>query len=244
MTAMAATLFRCLRGSVIISGCALVLASTLLGGCTRTLVGKPYAVAPGQGQSDPIPVAGLLIEPERFPQRYPAIVLDGMAVNRALQDVDGVAAATVVTPPECAPPLDPLQAAAVEGIDNDTASSLIVAVTRGSSPVGVRAEQLAACPSFTAVGDADKSAVAVTVLPAPPVNADDTYAVDQTVTIQSSGLTRRTFTLAAQVGDVAISATWLHQGTPESAQDNAPDTQALDHLFTDAVLKVRRVGGP
>jgi hypothetical protein len=82
------------------------------------------------------------------------------------------------------------------------------------------------------------------VLPAPPVNADDTYAVDQTVTIQSSGLTRRTFTLAAQVGDVAISATWLHQGTPESAQDNAPDTQALDHLFTDAVLKVRRVGGP
>ena len=55
---------------------------------------------------------------------------------------------------------------------------------------------------------------------------------------------RRTLTLAAQVGDVRVSATWLHEGTPEATPDVAPDTQALDALFTDAVLKVRRNGGP
>jgi hypothetical protein len=67
---------------------------------------------------------------------------------------------------------------------------------------------------------------------------------------------RRTLTLAAQIGDVRVSATWLHEGTPDTAPDiapdtapniapdTAPDTQALDTLFNDAVLKVRRVGGP
>jgi hypothetical protein len=45
-------------------------------------------------------------------------------------------------------------------------------------------------------------------------------------------------TLAAQVGDVRLTTTWLHTGT------QSPDTQSLDTLFTDAVLKVRRVGGP
>lgn len=242
MTAMVATLFRCVRGSVIIAGCALVVASVLLGGCTRSIIGTPQ---PGQGQPDPIPVAGLLIEPERFPERYPAVVLDETAVSRALQDIDGVGAASTVTPPECAPPpLESRQTAAVQGIDSDTASSLTVAVTRGSPPLHGRAEQLTACPSFTVVCGADESAVTVTVMPAPPVNADDTYAVDQTVLIPSSGVMRRTRTLAGQVGDVRIAATWLLQGTPENTTDIAPDTQALDLLFTDAVLKVRRAGGP
>jgi len=84
----------------------------------------------------------------------------------------------------------------------------------------------------------------VTVLPAPPVDADDSYAVDQTVAAESSGSVRRTLTLAAQIGDVRVSATWLHEGTKETTSDIAPDTQALDTLFTDAVLKVRRIGSP
>ena len=84
----------------------------------------------------------------------------------------------------------------------------------------------------------------MTVLPAPPVDADSTYAVDQTVTAQQSGSMRRTLTLAAQIGDVRVSATWLHEGSKETTPDVAPDTQALDTLLTDAVLKVRRIGGP
>jgi hypothetical protein len=84
----------------------------------------------------------------------------------------------------------------------------------------------------------------VTVLSAPPVDADGTYAVDQTVTAESSGPMRRTLTLAAQIGDVSVNATWLHGGPKETTPDAAPDMQALDAVFTDAVLTVRRIRGP
>jgi hypothetical protein len=145
----------------------------------------------------------------------------------------------VVTPSECAPPA-PHDTAAVQGRDGGDASSLIVAVTRPAPPLRARADQLAACPSFTSVRGPDTYSVTVTLLAPPPVDADDTYAVEQTVTEQPSGEIRRTLTLAAQVGDVLLRATWLHTGT----QVVAPDTLSLDALFTDAVLKVRRVGGP
>jgi hypothetical protein len=132
----------------------------------------------------------------------------------------------------------------VQGIDNQDASSLIVMVTRPAAPLSDRAQQLMACPSFTAVRGQDTFAVTVTVLPAPPVDADDSYAVDQTVMAESLASMRRTLTLAAEVGDVRVSATWLYEGKPEATPDAAPDTQALDALFTDAVLKVRGIGGP
>jgi len=216
----------------------------VLVGCTRAILGTVLPVAPG-AEPALIRVADLLIEPAEFPVRYPAVVLDATAVYGALQDVDGVAAASVVTPPQCAPPpRAPHDTAAVQGIDSQDASSLIVMVTRPATSLGDRAEQLMACPSFTAARGEDISEVTVAVLPAPPVNADDSYAVDQTVTAGSSGSMRRTVTLAAQIGDMRVSATWLHQGTSEATPDVAPDTQALDTLFTDAVLKVRRVGGP
>ncbi len=216
----------------------------VLVGCTRAIPGTVVPVAPG-AEPAPIRLADLLIEPGEFPARYPAVVLDATALYGALQDVDGVAAASVVNPPQCAPPpRAPHDTAAVQGIDSQDASSLIVMVTRPATSLGDRAEQLIACPSFTAVRGEDISEVTVAVLPAPPVNADDSYAVDQTVTAGSSGSMRRTLTLAAQIGDIRVSATWLHEGTSEATPDVAPDTQALDTVFTDAVLKVHRVGGP
>ncbi len=172
---MVSTLSRCLRG------CALAIAAAaLLSGCTRVILGTVHPVAP-RAESAPIPVADLLIQPVQFPARYRAVVLDATAVYRALQDVDGVAAASVVNPPQCAPPPPaPQDTAAMQGIDSHDASSLIVTVT---------------------------------VLSAPPVDADGTYAVDQTVTAESSGPMRRMLTLAAQIGDVRVSATWFHEGT-------------------------------
>ena len=235
---MLGTLSRCL------CGCALIMVVAVLVGCTRAILGTVSPVAPG-AEPAPIRLADLLIEPGEFPARYPAVVLDATAVYGAVQDVDGVAAASVVNPPQCAPPpRAPHDTAAVQGIDSQDASSLIVMVTRPATSLGDRAEQLMACPSFTAARGEDISEVTVAVLPAPPVNADDSYAVDQTVTAGSSGSMHRTVTLAAQIGDMRVSATWLHQGTSEATPDVAPDTQALDTLFTDAVLKVRRVGGP
>ncbi len=216
----------------------------LLASCTRVILGTVAALTPGAAPAR-IRVADLLIEPGKFPVGYPAAVLDATAVNQALQAIDGVAGASVVTPPQCAPaPRAAQDTAAVQGIDSQDASSLIVAVTRPATPLRDRAEQLTACPSFTAVHGQDTSAVTVTVLPAPPVDAGDSYAVDQTVTGEPSEPTRRTLTLAAQIGDVRVSATWLHDGAPETTPDAGPDKQALDTLFTDAVLKARRIGGP
>jgi hypothetical protein len=223
---MVSTLSRCLRVSGLpVFGCALVMVTALLAGCTRLIVGTTHPVEPGGDEHAPIPVADLLIEPERFPERYPAAVLDGTAVYRVLQDIAGVPDGYVVTPPECAPrPLAPDHTAAAEGIDSHDASSLIVAVTSPAPPLDTRVEQLTSCPSFTAGRGPD---------------TDDSYAVDQTVTSQS-GPVRRTLTLVAQVGEVRLSATLLHDGTIETT----PDSQSLDTLFTDAVLKVRRGGGP
>ena len=238
MNQMVSTLSRCLRV------CTLAMTVALLAGCTRVILGTLHPVVPGAEPAH-LRAADLLIEPGQFPSRYRAVVLDATAVYRALQDVDGVAAASVVNPPHCAPPpRAPQDTAALQGIDSQDASSLIITVTRPAAPLRNRAEQLTACPSFTAVRGQDAFAVTATVLPAPPVDADDSYAVDQTVTDESSGSMRRTLTLAAQIGDVRVSATWLHEGTPETAPDVAPDTQALDTLFTDAVRKVRRDGGP
>src|SRR5258705_413595 len=236
---MVSTLSRCLRG------CALAIAAVvLLAGCTRVILGTGHPVAP-VAESAAIPVADLMIQPGQFPARYRAVVLDATAVYRALQDVDGVPTASVVDPPQCTPPSRaPQDTAAMQGIDSQDASSLILTVTRPAGALRNRAEQLTACPSFTAVQGHDASAVTVTVLPAPPVDADDSYAVDQTVTAESSGSMRRTLTLAAQIGDVRVNATWLHEGPKETTPGAAPDAQALDAVFTDAVLTVRRIRGP
>jgi hypothetical protein len=227
------------RSGSAVRACVLLVAAALLAGCTRMIVGTMHPARPG-GEAAPIPVADLLIEPEHFPQRYPAAVLDGASVERVLEDVDGVPDGSVVTPPECAPPAAPHDTAAVRGLDDRDASSLIVAVARPAPPLRARADQLGACPSFTSVRGPDTYSVTVTLLAPPPVDADDTYAVEQTVIEQPSGQRRRTLTLAARVGDVLLLASWSHAGT----QDVAPDTLLLDTLFTDAVLKVRRVGGP
>src|SRR5882757_10367053 len=127
---MVSTLSRCLRG------CALAIAAAaLLSGCTRVILGTVHPVAP-RAESARIRVADLLIEPGQFPARYPAVVLDATAVYRALQDVDGVAAASVVNPPQCAPPpRAPQDTAAVQGIDGQDASSLLVTVTRPAGPL-------------------------------------------------------------------------------------------------------------
>src|SRR4051812_18475493 len=149
MRAMVGTLSRCLRGSQVGVGCMLVLTTAWSAGCTRAVVGAAGPMVPG-GVAAAIAVPDLLVEPARFPSQYAAAVLDRTAVYRALQDVDGVAAGSVVTPPECAPsPVAVENTAAAQGTDTQTATTLIVAVTRPSSPLRARADQLTACPAFT-----------------------------------------------------------------------------------------------
>ena len=241
MTAMVSTLLRDPRGYLLPVGCALLTVAATVCGCARVVNGTVRAEAAGATPAKPIAVADLLIEPTRFPEQYPAVVVDPSIVTRLLRQIDGVPDGSVVTPPECAPlPIAAAEGAAVQGVDQQNGASLIVTVTRPAPSLRARVDQLVGCSSFTSVvgGDVTQlSEVAIDLPPAPPVDADDSYAVDQTVTPESSGASgTRTLTLVARVADVQVTASW--QGIVETS-DASPDTQALDSLFTGAVLKVR-----
>ena len=146
-----------------------------------------------------------------------------------------------MTPPQCAPPSpgpSPQDAVAVQGIDTATSSTLTVAITRAVHRFAVRRDQLSGCPSFTAAAGERSATVTATPLPAPPVDADDSSQWSQPWS-KSSGENLRSLTLVAQIGDVQVTAAWR-----TASADAPPDTESLDALFTDAVLKVRRGGQP
>ena len=213
----------------------------LLGGCARTVSGSPHTAGPEAPPAKPVPIGDLLIEPAKFPGQYPAVVVDPGVVPGLLRQIDGVPDGSVVTPPQCAPPpIAPAERAAMQGVDQENGASLILTVTRPAPSLRARVDQLAGCSSFASVvgGDMSQTSEVTTDLPpAPPVDADDSYAVDQTVTPESSGASAtRTLTLVARVADVQVTASW--RGLVDSS-DASPDTQAVDSLFTDAVLKVR-----
>jgi hypothetical protein len=239
MTAMVVTILRGSRLPVVC--CAVLTVAVLVGGCARMVTGTARAGDPQVRPAPPIPVAGLLIEPTRFPTQYPAVVVDPSIVTRLLRQIDGVADGSVVTPPECVPPpVTAAEGAAVQGVDQQSGASLIVTVTRPSPSLRARVDQLVGCSSFTTVVEGEvpqTSEVTTDLPPAPPVDADESFAVDQTVTPESSGASgTRTLTLVALIADVQVTTSW--QGVVDTS--DGPDTQALDTLFTDAVLKVRQ----
>ena len=103
----------------------------LLAGCARAVSGSPHAAGPEAPPAKPVPIGDLLIDPARFPEQYPAVVVDPSIVSRLLRQIDGVPDGFVVTPPECAPPpVAAVQGAAAQGVDQQTGASLIVTVTR------------------------------------------------------------------------------------------------------------------
>ncbi|OBA85482.1 hypothetical protein A5662_04255 [Mycobacteriaceae bacterium 1482268.1] len=214
--------------------------AALVGGCARVVGGTARAGDPQARPGPPVPIADLLIEPARFPAQYPAAVLPPTDIDRLMGEIDGVPVGSEVVPPECAPlPVLAPEQAAAQGSDEDSGTRLIVTVARPVPSVRARATQLAECPTFTiaaAADAADASTVAVKLPPPPPVDADDSYAVDQTVTSQAQQSASRTLTLVALVGDVRVTASWQRQ----ASSDAEPDPQALDTLFNEAVLKVRR----
>jgi hypothetical protein len=239
---MVGTVLRALRRCTVpIVCCAVLTSAAVVAGCARVVSGTARAGDPQTPPARPIPITDLLIDPTRFPAQYPAAVLPQEDVDRVLGEIDGVPVGSEVTPPECAPlPVLAQQKAAVQGIDEDSGTRLTVTVIRPVPSVRARATQLAECPSFTSTsgGQAGEvSEVTVDLPPAPPVDADDSYAVDQTVMSRSSDEPdTRTLTLVALVDDVRVTVSWQQQASSEAS----PDTQALDTLFTDAVLKVRR----
>src|SRR5262245_14743569 len=106
MSAMVGTVLRGPRGVLLpVVGCVLLTVSALAAGCARAVSGTPHAAdAAAPPPAKPVPVADMLIEPTRFPQQYPAVVVDPSIVAGLLRQIDGVPEGWTVTPPECAPP--------------------------------------------------------------------------------------------------------------------------------------------
>jgi hypothetical protein len=213
------TTMRCARVSVICAG-VLVLSAAAASGCSRVVDGAPSAAMTG-------PLPQLLIDPGRFPPRYPPVVLGPEAAGRALQVIDGVPDGSKVSPQRCAPP-PPREVAAIVGEDGER--SLIVALSRTDTSLRERRDQLSGCPMFTVDNDGMTSTVRVAVLSSPPVAADDSCAWAQTV---SGTAQHTTLTLVAQLGDVRVTT------SVATIPGAFADTEALDGLFSDAVLTAR-----
>src|SRR5215210_2003939 len=97
MAAMVDTVLRRSRLSIV---CCALVAAALGGACSRVVSGAAQAGDPAVRPSRPIPVADLLIEPTRFPVRYPAAVVPPKDVDRVMTEIDGVTAGSDVMPPE------------------------------------------------------------------------------------------------------------------------------------------------
>ena len=118
---------------------ACALLSVLLAGCTHAVNGSPQVAEASASPATPVPIADLLIEPTRFPQQYPAVVVDPSIVFRLVRQIDGVPDGSVVTPPDCAPPpVGATEGAAVQGVNQENGASLIVTVSRPVTSLSAR----------------------------------------------------------------------------------------------------------
>lgn len=183
------------------------------------------------------PLSSMLLTPADFPAKYEALVLPDDAVEQATSDLDGIPAGATVDPAGCKPPpqeFGPDAAALIVGTDNAARATISVELARVDRPLATREAELEQCPEVTTTRNGATATVTTTMLPAPPLNADDTMAIRQTVTSGNADqkVTQSMLRLVAQVDDVRISATHMSFG------DAAPDSAALDQLFTEAVQKV------
>ena len=171
---------RCPVGSgTALFGCALVMATALLGGCTRAVDGTVRAADRDARPAEPIPLSDLLIEPRTISRPVPG--------GRPRPDIGGSsdpryrrrrARRAVVTPPLCAPRA-PGALAAGRRRGTGRRHRHRRAVSPSPSPVRAtaltaRRDQLSACPSFTAAaGERSTSRHGDRCFPPPPVDADD-----------------------------------------------------------------------
>ncbi|WP_078310954.1 MULTISPECIES: hypothetical protein [unclassified Mycobacterium] len=232
-----------LVATMVVAGCCAVTAPA----CTRAIDGS--AVEASGGAQSPLtttttalqaptgPVGPLLLAPADFPHQYPATTLDPAAAGHALRDIRGVPDAATVAPSTCAPeplPAGPQDAAVAVGTNDSDNSTITVAVFRVPRPLATYKTQLERCTSFAFTGpDQIPSTVTASQAVAPPINADDSVAVNQTVAPAATGSgTQTTLSLIAQIADIRIQATYM------TFQGTEPDAVLLDQAFTAAVLKV------
>ncbi|WP_245567852.1 sensor domain-containing protein [Nocardia jiangxiensis] len=222
------------RGGV--AGCAVL--GLLLTACGSTVSGHPDAESQQATVIRHIAadLGSMLPTAAQFPDTYPPVVLSGSDALGADADLRGIPSGATVDPPGCAdsPPTDPQRIAATVGTDDDTRASITVELIRTTDPLARLRTLLQQCGTVRAQHGPITNTVVTQLDPAAPVNADDSLAWRRTVSGQRGGpgLTRSMRTLAAQIGDVRIIATYLTFG------DDKPDMTALDQVFTATVQDV------
>ncbi|BBZ61205.1 hypothetical protein [Mycolicibacterium monacense] len=227
MTAMDGVLVRGASGAVV------ALAGVLLCGCVRVTDGTASLAA----DAKPVVLADALLEPLRFPPAYRAAVLDPQATGEAVAAVEGVPVGAAVEPPGCAPPRvgpGPEHAVAAQGVDSATGAALTVILTRTDTALSARRDQIARCAALTATAGEVVSTVDTVLLAPPPVDADESLASEATI-LRSTEPAVRVLTLSAQIDEARLTVAWLNNDPAVE-----PDTSALDVLFTDALLTLRR----
>ncbi len=228
--------------SRLVAAAAAVAAALLAAGCSSTVSG---VAEPGTGvagaepgmETIPATLESMLLTPADFPTSYQALVLSGPAVEQAAGDLDGIPAGAKVDPAGCKPPAQafgPDATAMIVGTDNAARATISVELVRVDEPLSVRENEIRQCTDVTTTKDGVTASVATTVLPAPPLNADDTMALRQTVTSggDDAQVRQSMLRLFGQVGDVRISATYMTFGAGK------PDSATLDQVFTEAVGRV------
>lgn len=208
-------------------------------GCGDLVSGSPVAETATVVRHIETPLSQLLPTPDRFPARYPAVVLPAQAAVSAAGDLDGVGPGARVDPAGCLPPESVPgedRTAVAVGTDDATRATLTVELSRTSSPLGALRTQLAACPTV-AVERAGAASTVTTVLDTHvPAGADDAISLRRTVVpaVGGRGLTQTMQTSVGQIGDVRITVTSMTFG------DGAVDAPAVDDLFATAVHTVRQ----
>ncbi len=218
-----------------VAGCGSAVTGTAEAGGqgSTSITSRDGANTPEDGQD----LGALLIDPSQFPAPYEAIVLPPQAIAQASPDLTGIPAGAEVSPAGCKPTEPssaPSGAALIVGTDNANRSTISIELTVVEEPLSVREDQLQQCGEVEATKSGATSVIRSTISPAPPINADETLAVKQTVNsgTGTDSVTQSMLTLMAQVDDVRIAATFM------SFDDSAPDAAVLDELFTTAVQKV------
>lgn len=211
--------------------------SMMVAGCGGSISGTATATTAQTVRHVDGNLSELLIEPERFPAPYEAIVLPPQAVAQAASDLSGIPSGAKVAPAGCKPPdrdLAPGGTVIAVGTDNANRATITIELTRVKNPLSVRKDQLGQCRDVTVTSSGATSTVHTDITPPPPVDADDSLALKQTVSSGKSGdsVKQRMLTLIAQVGDVQVVATYMTFGSAK------PDAAALDQLFTEAVARV------
>ncbi|MFC4126748.1 sensor domain-containing protein [Nocardia rhizosphaerae] len=219
---------------------ALVLAGTAvaLTGCGERISGTPVAQSATAARHVAGALADLLPTPQRFPARYPAVVLTPQAAAAAAGDLDGVGAGASVQPVSCTPPEpdpDGEPAAVAVGSDDVRRATLTVELSRTTEQLAGVRDRLAGCERIR-VGRAGAVATVTTAVDATvPVGADDAISLRRTVIpdVGGAGLTQTMQTSIGQIGDVRITVTSMTFG------GGSPDQAAVDEMFATAVRGVR-----